>query len=118
MSNKEIEKEQFLRIYYNPSLGFQGPDELYEKVKNLQKDYGLNFSKEIKNFINHQETYQLHKEIRRKKEYLTTFVGEIGEQIQIDLIDMRKYKKLNRGYCWIITMIDIFSRCKKFKIKL
>ena len=43
------------------------------------------------------------------KECLKTFVGKIAEQIQIDLIDMRKYNKHNEGYNWIITMIDIFS---------
>ena len=57
-----------------------------------------------------QDIYQLHKEVHRKKEYLKTFVGKIAEQIQIDLIDMRKYSKHNEGYNWIISMIDIFSR--------
>ena len=37
-------------------------------------------------------------------------MGKIAEQIQIDLIDMRKYSKHNEGYNWIISMIDIFSR--------
>ena len=45
-----------------------------------------------------------------KKEYLQTFVGHLGEQIQIDLIDMQKFSAWNEGYGWIIAMIDIFSR--------
>ena len=63
----------------------------------------------MEKFLKQQEVYQLHKEIHQKKEYLKTFIGHIAEQIQIDLIDMKKYSKHN-GYNWIITMIDIFSR--------
>ena len=62
----------------------------------------------VDEFIKQQNIYQLHKEVHRRKEYLRTFVGKIAEQIQIDLIDMRKYSKHNEGYNWIITMIDIF----------
>ena len=65
---------------------------------------------DVSEFLKQQEIYQLHKEVHRKKEYLKTFVGHIAEQIQIDLIDMRKYSKHNEGCNWIISMIDIFSR--------
>ena len=41
---------------------------------------------------------------------MKTFVGHIAEQIQIDLIDMRKYSKHIEKNNWIITMIEIFSR--------
>ena len=101
-------KEQILRkVYYNPKTGFQGIERLYKKANKIDPRIDR---EDAENFIKQQEIYQLHKEVHRKKEYLKTFVGHIAEQIQIDLIDMKKYSKHNEGYNWIITMIDIFSR--------
>ena len=34
----------------------------------------------------------------------------LGEQIQIDLVDMGKYKDQNKGYYWILTAVEILSR--------
>ena len=94
--------EQLLRkIYYNPKFGYQGTDKLYEKalqhVPNITR-------KEVSEFLKEEEVHQLHEEVHRKKEYLRTFVGHLGEQIQIDLIDMQKFGAHNEGYNWIITM--------------
>ena len=100
--------EQLLRkLYYNPKFGYQCADKLYEKAQQHDPDITR---KEVSEFLKHQEIYQLHKEVHRKKEYLRTFVGHLGEQIQIDLIDMRKYSAHNEGYNWIIAMINVFSR--------
>ena len=87
--------------------GYQGADDLFEKARERNPKIT---KKEVSEFLKEQEIYQLHKEVHHKKEYLRTFVGHLAEQIQIDLIDMRKYGKHNEGYNWIIAMIDIFSR--------
>ena len=101
-------KEQLLRkIYYDPKTGFQGAQELYSKAHKMDPSVKR---KDVGEFIKQQNIYQLHKEVHRKKDYLKTFVGKIAKQIQIYLIDMRKYSKHNEGYNWIISMIDIFSR--------
>jgi hypothetical protein len=28
----------------------------------------------------------------------------------IDLIDLKAYKTANEGYCWILTVVDVFSK--------
>jgi transposase InsO family protein len=28
----------------------------------------------------------------------------------IDLIDMTRYKKINDGFCWVLTIIDVYSK--------
>ena len=100
--------EQILRkMYYDPKHGYQSAERLYEKENERHPEIT---KKEVSEFLKEQEVYQLHKEVHNKKEYLKTFVGHLAEQIQIDLIDMRKYGKYNEGYNWIIAMIDIFSR--------
>ncbi|KAF7685800.1 hypothetical protein CDIK_3451 [Cucumispora dikerogammari] len=32
------------------------------------------------------------------------------ERLMIDLIDMQRYKELNEGYVWILTVIDVYSK--------
>ena len=91
-------KEQILqKVYYNPKTGFQGVEKLYKKANKIDPRIDR---EDAEKFIKQQEIYQLHKEVHRKKEYLNTFVGHIAEQIQIDLIEMRKYSKHNEGYNW------------------
>ena len=34
----------------------------------------------------------------------------MGKQLQVDLVDMSAYEEDNRGYRWILTGIDVFSR--------
>ena len=100
--------EQILRkMYFDPKHGYRDADDLYEKAHERHPKITR---RDVSEFLKEQEVYQLHKEVHRKKEYLRTFVGHLAEQIQIDLIDMRKYGRYNEGYNWIIAMIDIFSR--------
>ena len=100
--------EHLLRkLYYDPKHGYQSAERLLEKAHERNPDIT---KKEVSEFLRAQEVYQLHKEVHNKKQYLRTFVGHLAEQIQIDLIDMRKYGRYNEGYNWIIAMIDIFSR--------
>ena len=37
------------------------------------------------------------------------FVYCLGEQMQIDLVDMEQYKNKNKGYYWILTAVEILS---------
>jgi transposase InsO family protein len=32
------------------------------------------------------------------------------EHLQMDLIDMSKFEAENNGYCWILTVVDVFSK--------
>ena len=107
--NKRMYHSEHLlrKLYYDPKHGYQGADRLYEKAHERHPDIT---KKDVSEFLKEQEVYQLHKEVHNKRQYLRTFVGHLAEQIQIDLIDMRKYGRYNEGFNWIIAMIDIFSR--------
>ena len=39
-----------------------------------------------------------------------TYVDYLGEEIQMDLVDMGKYKNQNKGYYWILTAVEILNR--------
>ncbi len=94
MKDKEFVIEQKLRdIYYDPSTGFQSAERLYQKAK----DDGLSVSRRIvKEWLKTQDTYTRHKPIVRKHKFQRTFVKDLADQIQMDLVDMGKYKNQNK----------------------
>ena len=108
MKNKEFVTEQKLRdIYYNPSTGYQSMERLYKKAK----DEGLGVSRKlVKDWLKTQDTYTIHKPIVRKHKFQRTFVKDLSEQVQMDLVDMGKFKNQNKGYYWILTAVEILSR--------
>jgi transposase InsO family protein len=57
-----------------------------------------------------QPTYTLHKDVKRNfptRKYIT---GGINDLWQADLMEMIPYSKVNKGYKYILNIIDVFSR--------
>ena len=108
MKEKYFVIEQELRdLYYNPETGFQSAEKLYQKAK----EEGINVSRKIvKEWLTTQDTYTKFKPIIKKHKYAKTFVKDLGDQLQMDLVDLIKYNKENKGYYWILTGIEILSR--------
>ena len=108
MKEKYFVIEQELRdLYYNPETGFQSAEKLYQKAK----EEGINVSRKIvKEWLTTQETYTKFKRIIKRHKYRKTFVKDLGDQLQMDLVDLKKYNKENKGYYWILTGIEILSR--------
>ena len=57
-----------------------------------------------------QETYTKLKRIVKRHKFRKTFVKDLGDQLQMDLVDLKKYNKENEGYYWILSGIEILSR--------
>jgi hypothetical protein len=90
------------KLYYDPKRGLFNATKLYQKVKEL----GIKL-KEVKSFIQNQNTGQLHRPPVRKEFYpITAPPGSY----QADLIFYPKTKKINNGYDTILTIIEITSR--------
>ena len=64
----------------------------------------------VREWLKTQDTYTRYKPIVRKHKFQKTFVKDLAEQIQLDLVDMGKYKNKNKGYYWILTAVEILSR--------
>jgi len=64
----------------------------------------------IREFLRSEPTYSLHRPARRK--YKSNKVTSLGIDYlwQIDLVDMQKFAKLNKGYKYLLTCIDVFSK--------
>ena len=88
MKHKAFVIEQRLRdIYYNPGTGFQSMERLYQKAK----DDGLNIScRVVKEWLKTQDTYTRYKPIVRKHKFQKTFVKDLADQIQMDLVESTK----------------------------
>ena len=104
--------EAYLKdVYYDPegtgSLG--GVDRLYRKVKKEGNAYGLT-RKDLKKWLATQDTYTLHKPSRRKFPRNFYFADAIDQTWQMDLVELPRLAKFNRGYKFILTCIDVFSK--------
>lgn len=102
--------EQYLRhLYYDTdsNVAFSSIAHIWKQIKKDKKD--IKYS-ELKAFLEEQPTYGLHK--RELKTFLTrkVMVSYLDQQMQCDLVDMQKFSKTNKGYNYILTAIDIFSR--------
>ena len=97
-------------VYYDAkrSGGFGGVDRLYKDVK---KEGKFNISRtKIKEWLMKQDTYTLHKPIRRHFRRNRVIVGGIDYQWQMDLADMQSMQKFNDGYRYLLVCIDVFSK--------
>ena len=102
--------EQELRdLYYNPGTGFRSVNSLYRKVN----ENGYKASRrQVENFLKEQKVYtKTFPKGTGGKAYQRTIVGDLGQQLQMDLVDMTESRKhVNGGYRWILTSIEILSR--------
>ena len=93
--DNDVETEQGLReIYYNPATSYPYAERLYQKAL----EEGLNVSRRSVNVcLKSQNTYTRYKPIVRQYDCRQTFGGYLGEQVQMDLVDMGKNKRDNGG---------------------
>jgi transposase InsO family protein len=87
-------------IYYDPKHQAS-----YGGVAKLKK-----YSKDAKEWLATQRAYTLHKPARKHFVTRATRTSHHGSQWQADLNDMIAYSRFNKGYRYILTVIDIFSR--------
>jgi hypothetical protein len=99
----------FERIYYdakNPGA-FGGIDALYRSAKREEPNTTL---AQAASFLKSQDSYTLHKPIRRNFARRRTIVTTIDEQWQGDLADMSDVSQQNDGYRYILVIVDCFSK--------
>jgi hypothetical protein len=97
-------------IYYDPAnpASFSGPLKLYRAVKN-EGQYNITLS-EIKKWLQKQEPYTIHRQLRRKFPRNRVIVAGIDDQWDVDLMDLSSLAKFNDGIHYILLVIDIFSK--------
>ena len=70
------------------------------------------------NFTMNDLSEELNKPVIYKFERKKVIVNHIDEIHSCDLVDITKYSRMNKGYRYIFTNIDIFSKCSwSFSLK-
>ena len=83
-----IKEQEIRNIYYDPSEGYQSAEKLYQKAK----ADGIKVSRRlVKEWLEMQDIYTRYKPVIRKHKFQKTFVKNLADQIQMDLVDMGKY---------------------------
>jgi len=97
-------------IYYNPQSegSFTGPEGVFRAAR----EQGLKkiTRKQVKEWLEKQETYTLHRPAQRKYPTNRVIVGGKDQQFQADLVDLSSLSRYNKGYHYILTVIDILSK--------
>ena len=104
---KENSTELLKKLWSNLKYGNVDIDKFYNYIKT--KFWGIT-KNTIKTFLNNLESYQLHKRVIRAKTVNSIIPKEPNSYYQIDLIDMSKFYMQNRGYKWIFTILDLFTK--------
>ena len=96
-------------VYYDPSNhgSFGGIASLTRQTR----------SSEVRKWLSTQDTYTLHKPVRRIFPRRKTFAKGIDDLFQADLADMQNLSRYNDGYRFILTCVDVFSK-RAFAIPL
>ena len=90
------------KIYYDPQRvgSFGGVRALAEGAK----------SKNVNDWLNAQETYTLHKPVRRKYKRRKMICPGLDHLWQVDLVDLTNLSKYNDSNRFLLTCIDCLSR--------
>lgn len=111
MNNKVKNIEDLLfELYYstNEPTAYSSCERLYKYIKNntkfrVKKDF-------IKNWLNTQRTYSLHKNRVLRFNRAAYNITNIDDLWEIDLIDVQQISRQNRGFKYILAVIDCFSK--------
>lgn len=97
-------------IYYNPQSGasFSGPAAVLRVAR--EQGHKKVTLKQVKEWLENQETYTLHRPAPRNYPRNRVIVGSKDDQFQADLVDLSSISKYNKGYRYLLTVIDILSK--------
>ena len=87
-------------VYYNPS-NFGGIKRLKERYKKKRKD--------VMKLLTFEDTFTLHKPVRKSFPRRRVIVHGIDDQCQIDLVGLSPLSRVNDNYKFLLACIDVLS---------
>ena len=97
------------KIYYNPEhpASFGSIVKLHAaariKIKGLKR-------KQVEDWLSAQDTYTLHRAIKRKFLRVPTYANHVDSVWQLDTADVRHLAEYNDGIKYLLIIIDVLSR--------
>ena len=97
-------------IYLDPSqpASFGGLDAVYRAVK--EKGKNKISRKQVQDWLSQQDVYTLHNPARRRYKRSCVILSGINAQFQADLAYVQNLSRYNKGYKYLLTCIDVFSK--------
>ena len=97
-------------FYLNPShpASFGGLDAVYRALK--EEGNSKISRKQVQNWLSQQDVYTLHKPARWHYKRSRVILPGIDAQFQADLVDLQNLSRYNKGYKYLLTCLDIFSK--------
>ncbi|XP_025161372.1 uncharacterized protein LOC112590058 [Harpegnathos saltator] len=94
------------KFYYDPAH-YAG----YSTIKNLSRAAGPGSTREeIIRWLQTQDAYTLHRPARYKFPRLHYNVTNIDDLWEADLVELANLRNYNEDYCYLLTIIDVFSK--------
>ena len=104
MDGEKKTDKLLLEYYHDP----ENP-ESYGGIERVAKENGISL-KRAKRILEKDLGYTLHKPRRRKFPTLPVVVFGIDEQWTVDLIEVIDISKQNKGYKYLLTVVDVFPK--------
>ena len=103
-------EKKLASVYLDPShpASFAGVDAVYRVIKE-QGETDIS-RKDVQDWLSQQDVYTLHKPARRRYKRSRVIVSGINAQFQADLADVQNLSRYNKGYKYLLTCIDVFSK--------
>lgn len=100
--------ENALKIIYEDVAhegSYGGVNKLYQAVKDLGYT-----KKQVKDWLLKDDNYSIYKPVNRNIPRPRVIVSAINQQWGADTLNMKRYHKYNKGFNYILVLIDVFTR--------
>ena len=103
-------EKKLASVYLDPShpTSFGGVDAVYRAIKE-QGETDIS-RKDVQDWLSQQDVYTLHNPARRRYKRSCVILSGINAQFQADLAYVQNLSRYNKGYKYLLTCIDVFSK--------
>jgi hypothetical protein len=95
------------RAYFESDAAYSGLESVYKEARRLDKNVTR---AAVKNYLQGEETYTLHRPQRHLFPRLRTIPTGLNTDWQCDLADFQKVSGKNQGFRYLLVCIDVLSR--------
>lgn len=103
--------EQFTKLsklYYDPKIGFTDVSTLFQNARDSGIKLTLN---EVKEWYKQQTVNQIYKNPPKVKSFNKIYAHHYAPgEFQMDLMDLSRFYRENKGYRYLLNIIDLYSR--------
>lgn len=103
-----LKKQKWTKEWYKP--GGEHPQALAGLSSFIQPEKNPKAKKEKEQWLENQDTFQIHKPARKHYPRRPFVVYALDEQWQADLCDLTWHKAKNGGHGWVLVVVDVLSR--------